>query len=342
MVIEDMALALSVVGNENGTIAELEVVLKSVLLNAPRQRRIRVFILGDTFGSVAARRVLDEQAHLNDVPWHTDVEISVQDVQEHFSQWQRVLTSATGSRSSHSRPARASDGHPGDGFHHTFGTYLKMFLHEALPATVHHALFLDLDCVVLTDLEALWQQRNPSYMFQWAPNNNSGVLLLNLPWMRQFLSLASAGLRAGLQRGDPTVRKAQARRLEQPIWKWAMEAAPMLVGTISQDWNIAVADSFWRAGHRLPQVMPNASCLHFNGGGNDRGSWFETSAFAHRNGWRVALYYVDLPWAWLRSFGRSASPFRATGADARESMSFQKNRQIKYGPGDDRDKARGR
>ena len=103
----------------------------------------------------------------------------------------------------------------------------RLFLHEALPATLHHVLYMDSDTLVLTDLSTLWRDfvratahsppvlaalvaehtatadyayyteqtvQHPYFSSSTAAGLNSGVLLLDLdklraaPWNEQFAS----------------------------------------------------------------------------------------------------------------------------------------------------------
>ena len=276
-------MALS--GNAEGVLAEWEVALKSVLLNAPTASLLHIHILVDDLAEHAVGSKLN-QTMLNHSKWPTSIQISVYNVETRIAAWRAEVQRVSG--------------HVSD--LHTFGTYYRLFAHTVLEKTsdVTHVLYMDTDVVVLQNLDALWQHelRNQDRMFVWGDSQCAGFLILNLERMVEFWETFPKLNNSGITNwgsDDQVLLRLAAR--ERPEW----------FGRLPPEWDIHMADGAWRYAPRLVEERPNAGMLHFNGGGGSKEAYFKTqnNPTSKYEGWNVVLYYVNLPWSWVRSIAAS-------------------------------------
>ena len=69
--------------------------------------------------------------------------------------------------------------------HHAFGQWFRFFLPWVIPEHVNHTIYVDPDVWFVSNLAALWGERDPGVMMQWGDESKcSGTMLLNLGMMR--------------------------------------------------------------------------------------------------------------------------------------------------------------
>lgn len=208
----------------------------------------------------------------------SNIHIRRMNIEEHKQHWKEIIKDKTG-RAPHTGV-------------HTLGAYYRLFLHLILPVTVKHIIYMDTDVVVLVNLERLWKERQ-DVMFQMGASSSSGFMMFNVHRMASFWDVVQRGL------------------LEHADWEWFSGSAdqPLLRnvhrlghgGYLTDAWDVHLAAGAWKHRNKLPEKVPQAGMLHFNGGGRSKQAYFNsTSGWSTRPGWTVVNYYIDMPWSWVR------------------------------------------
>ena len=69
--------------------------------------------------------------------------------------------------------------------HHAFGQWFRFFLPWVIPAHVTHTIYVDPDVWFVSNVAALWGERDPGVMMQWGDKSKcSGTMMINLGMMR--------------------------------------------------------------------------------------------------------------------------------------------------------------
>ena len=163
---------------------------------------------------------------------------------------------------------------------------------------------LDTDIVVLAPLDGVWQPRK-DLIFQWGTSGCSGLLILNLLRMEEFWTLATSSI-MDMGSHDQAVLRAVAR-----------DYPSIAQATVDDAWDVHLANGGVLYRRTLLKKYPaGIGMLHFNGGGSAEGAWFDKNgsyriarraqAFLSEPGWRLARYYIELPWAWVSNIGANA------------------------------------
>jgi len=305
-------------GNAPGFLAEFEVALKSVVLNAPLDRALTISIMADqqayqALPTIFARTGLLIQAGNATntttttttttpatLPWRTRNPITIQtyDVTSYLSDWkQRIDTvfNFTGS------PYGS----------HTIGCFFRLFAHHVLvpqqqhadntaTAAVQHVLYLDTDVVLMANLDALWDfiptTGGAQPIFHWGAGQCSGFLIINVPQLQLLWDLA---LLIPLQK----ISERDHHLSDQTLFVGMNETFPEKVGLLPDGWDMTVTQK-WRPKYRpYAQKLPDVGMLHFNGGGSsEEAYWNKNKSFIteYPKTWGTAKYYIDLPWTWSR------------------------------------------
>ena len=145
--------------------------------------------------------------------------------------------------------------------------------------------------MVLVNLERLWKERH-DVMFQMGRSQVAGFMMFNVHLMAPFWDVVQSGI------------------LEHADWDWFQHADQSLLvnvkqlghgGDLTDAWDIHLGDGAWRYSDKLPEHVPQAGMLHFNGGGKSKEAYFKgRSGWSKKPGWTVVNYYVDMPWSWVR------------------------------------------
>lgn len=272
-----IALAICLSGDAEGLILEFEIVLKSILHNAPFQRTLEIYVVADDQAASAVKNLVDGQ-QIDHRPWRTSVNLHILDVQALTASWRdRLLTTVP----------RISEPH-------TFGSFYRLFLADVLSGRSRHVIYTDSDVVFLASTSALWAQRSENAMVCWGRSRCTGVMLINLEnFERDFWPLAGRSINTDELYTDQQLLNA-IHDMYPDRFRWLPSA-----------WDVHLANDLWRHRDALPENKPAVGYLHFNGGGKSKEAYFvrdDTWAYRTR-GWNLASYYIGLPWSWLFYMG---------------------------------------
>jgi hypothetical protein len=286
----DAHIVFSLAGNNSGFFNEVQVALKSVVLNAPPRSPLFIHMICDSEAYDALDRVYAESG-LEGTNWETQITIIRYNVKSLMDMWWKQISSV------------------GLGVNraHTVGTYFRLFAHEVLPPTVKTVVYMDPDAMFLVNVQEVMRHAVPHVIYQWGASQCAGFVLFNLHRMDAFwikLKIAVAKLKEDL---DTQTFNKQMQHGDQSMMKVVQQYFPEDVGPLPDAWDLSVANELWKVTNQIVEKRPRAGMLHFNGGGSSKGSYFEEqkTTLLARVGYRTANYYVELPWSWARFAGES-------------------------------------
>eukprot|EP00211_Chloroparvula_japonica_P007872 CAMPEP_0119145484 /NCGR_PEP_ID=MMETSP1310-20130426/37600_1 /TAXON_ID=464262 /ORGANISM="Genus nov. species nov., Strain RCC2339" /LENGTH=317 /DNA_ID=CAMNT_0007137303 /DNA_START=185 /DNA_END=1134 /DNA_ORIENTATION=+ len=295
---EPVTVVYTLVGGSDGLMKELSLSLKSIIANLGPPLRgqadhVRIYLICDTRGmqlvETWAKAELGEGFPLASGALVDLFPVVISDGQ--LSHWQGELEAAV-------VPWKLSN-------RHSFGTYLRLFLHHIIPKphprSENFVIYLDTDVVFLTDIRLLFQERKPGALVQFGPTFNAGVLILGLAHFEDAFKALSE------------VASLWTRKIildDQILLSQFAKIHPDRAGSLSARWD-GTLNEHWEADDLFNQKTAVA-VLHYNGGGSNTNPFFEYKAddwiyngqldWMGSPGWRVAYFYADLPWSWLRQY----------------------------------------
>lgn len=273
-------------GNHPGFLAEFEASLKSVLLNAPIRVPLEVHVMADRPAFDALPAILNATEVET---WRTvvPITITVYNVEIHVQRWtNRLITSMH-----QFTLAEMTSGH-------TIGAFFRLFANDVVPPHVQHALYLDPDVVLMSNIEQLWKHLDPHALFHWGLSMCSGFVLLNMNALPEIWDLAE---KLDLRAMGTSIRQQPN---DQLIFRAINITHPERVSVLPPEWDISIADEVWRFRKTIVQNRPQVGMIHFNGGGSSKEAFFETHSFLTDETLRwtfgMANYFIRLPWSWAR------------------------------------------
>ena len=292
-------VAFGLSGNHTGFLAEFEVALKSVLLNAPLERNISIHILADE-DAFASLKGIFNRTELSTWLTRNPTEIHAYDVTPDVPQMVDEIYDVF----------KAHNSGLGWDQIHTLGTYYRLFLERYVSNTsAKHILYLDTDVVIMANLEALWelverQQRN--VLFHWGKNMCAGFVVMNLQRINKILPLAK---RSNYTDADGKVLDFH----DQGILQAVNISYPNEVNVLPPGWDMTVTAIWQKKNQPYDKKFPNVGMLHFNGGGSSKHAYFElehpeqsfSTKFKLRDTWGNGKFYATLPWEWARYQAKS-------------------------------------
>ena len=166
-----MDILLAISGNHSGVFEEMEVLIKSVLLNAPLNRPLTIHVVADEaafdmlpmfFWSDVPQNEWQVKSNLSQLFSFQQVTVKTYNVQEHIVRWERRIKQLYRRGDLNANFARR------ELEYHTIGTWFRLMADEILPSDVSHVLYLDVDIVVLANLGELWDfYLDREKWFQW-------------------------------------------------------------------------------------------------------------------------------------------------------------------------------
>ncbi len=142
-----IAMAVCLSGNSEGLLLEFETLLKSILHNVSSRHALDLYVVADDGASQAVRRQL-ERIQIGGRPWRVRSKLHVLNVQAQMGTWRAHLTSFI----------------PKIRETHTFGTFFRLFLDQAIGERARHVIYTDTDVVFLAPVSGLWEQRGDREM----------------------------------------------------------------------------------------------------------------------------------------------------------------------------------
>jgi lipopolysaccharide biosynthesis glycosyltransferase len=261
-------------GEKDEFIDEFYVSLKSVMLNSPIDRGMTIHVLTDPQAFNAVRPMEEIMQFRSRQP----ISIQVYNVESKAFPWKKNIEYCTGHKTSKK---------------HTMGTFFRLYAYEVLPASAEHAVYLDTDVMITTNLQELWRMRNSSNHFQWGETRCAGFMILNLRLMRQkFWKLLNHTYPKDI------VINVMDKINDQDMVRRFNENYPHLVSFLPPEWDNHRADNFVKLrNNNLLTLRPKMGMVHFNGGtkvGVPQNVFLEDK----RKEFTAAHYYAYHPWQW--------------------------------------------
>ncbi len=307
-------VVMAMYGTESGMVSEMEVFLKSLLLNSPRSSdaKVNVYILtnqeafaaigpsifhrmGIPYSRNSTNSTLS-QTTTAALRWWLPFEIFVINVQRFSRGW---MTEIDGLRLSRNETKWL---HVYDV--HTEGTFYRWFANRVLPSDVYYFLYTDSDVVLLTDISALWEltkSSSPNVLFQWNIPRNAGFMLV-----KNTAELWDLVTKVDL------LQLNSSRYDDQDLFVLIHQNHPNRVNVLPNDWNYALEWGYYIR-KNLQESRPQLGMGHFNGNGGEPGAWWDLPdnvAWMRQHRERdpmfsAFLYYVDLPWSQVQYMAMS-------------------------------------
>ena len=263
-------VAFGLSGNHPGFLAEFEVALKSVLLNAPMERNLYVHVLADkdafsSLGEIFNRTLLPTWVTRN------PIEIHAYDISSHLPWLKQTIhdTFSTALNRTNFNVNEATD-------RHTIGCFYRLMVHRIIPLFVKHVLYLDTDVVVFANEEDLWQQveSKPDALFHWGQNMCSGFVVMNLQRMGELWSLAKSVTNM------TDISEERKQDVNDQLLYLALNVTyPEEVNVLPDGWDMTVASIWQKEYWPYNESRPNVGMLHFNGGSSSKHSYFRGHDF---------------------------------------------------------------
>lgn len=132
-------------GSNRGFIEELEVALKSILLNAPIDLPLEIHYIADKNAFSGIKDMLD-RIEIRKWRMRNHLSFHIYNVQSYIKNWTRSVDDVW-------NQMNPNQPH----FRHSIGAYFRLFAHNVLPESVTHALYMDSDVVIMANLQELWR-----------------------------------------------------------------------------------------------------------------------------------------------------------------------------------------
>ncbi|CAB9507301.1 expressed unknown protein [Seminavis robusta] len=306
-------------GDHDGFFAEFEVVLKSVLLNAPHHAPMEVHIMTDQAANQKLTQEVWPRLFPNSTPtaspttqttnqlWYTNVTLTNYNVESHLEEWRNQLYNKT----------RGIFGSLDN--IHTVGAYFRLFAHKVISShyyydhnnthKVDRVLYMDTDVVVMANLAVVFREAptTTEWMLQisWLCD---GFALIHLPQMDHFWKLIEKidmskrdnqfhdqDLVLAIQESIDVDKPVSQRHIQNMSKPWDLY--------VTRDWPIQKPADLFR-------YRPQLGAIHYNGGASDKTAYFTKGPFINdeiaRPGWGIAAnFFRDLPWSWAFYMGQS-------------------------------------
>lgn len=286
---ETINVVLSLSGNNSGFLAEFEVALKSILLNAPLETDLNIHILADS----KALSVLPDiwnQTGIEGSVWKSKIVVTTYSVDAFIKQWSKRIEEL------YNRKIKKVT-------RHTIAAYFRLFLNDVLPDSVDHVLYMDTDVVILANLANLWNHIDKNVTLQWGEDHCSGFTIMNVKKIPLIWDVAS------MVDIEAFSKQLKHKYGDQLILKAVNWTRPEMVAYLPNEWALSIGNGgLWRHTKHLVKYRPQVGMFHFNGGGRSKASYWDgesTPVQRYPDKYGIALYYVNLPWSWALFIGES-------------------------------------
>ena len=196
---------------------------------------------------------------------------------------------------------------------HTFGTFLRLFIHETPLIKLDSIIYMDIDVIFLSNLRELWNERNTTKFVQWGESRCAGLMIMNPKLTKGF----------AMEEIKNSINAAKTRRKkkfpfgvdDQQILTQLEVDHPEMFGILDGRFDIHLNNGKQDLGEHGLVTMNEVAFLHMNGGGDSPGAFFNYKPndwkhlkkidWINGKGWNLVKFYVDLPWSWLLSIEQS-------------------------------------
>jgi len=278
-------ILLCLSGDAYGFLEETKVAIKSLILNAPHNGQLHIYIMADKSAYEALLALFNETLPSGTI-WWCPIAIRIINIESEISRWQREIKKIA---------------NPMATLHHTWGTYYRLFFNRYLPSSVDYIIYMDPDTVVTANLAHLWNytKNSSDWLFLWRSECAGFLLLRNSPELWELAAQVDNKELPDEQFNDQKILQLIA--LHHP--DVAQELPPA--------WGMHWARD-WRSRKNFLQDFPQLGMGHFNGGGPNPGA-FWTQSVKHdldefHNEWgSFFYYYIHMPWSFARFIGESSA-----------------------------------
>ena len=175
-------------GNDSSLFGELQVSLKSVVLNSPTDDSLTIHIITDQAAYLGLGAMFTEATQWNttdpEIPrLPTQISIKTYNVEAYQSNWTRTIEQYLSAAHNHTEYSL---------YRHTIGAYFRLFAADVLPPSVDEVVYLDVDAVVMANVGSLWEGLNKDPdpyagpLFYWGESLCSGFMVLRLTKQQQL------------------------------------------------------------------------------------------------------------------------------------------------------------
>ena len=336
---ESVHIMLALSGDHPGFFAEVEISIKSILLNAPDYKPLTIHIMADSPAFVALHGLLDRKLQLT-TQWQSTNPIMIRsyNVTKYLSQWQTKIQHLYDQAKMRKSVFRRSIQL------HTLGTWFRLMANEVIPNDVQHVLYMDTDVVLLANIQTLWNYvvakkdvvhlpiPEEAYYLHWGSTKCAGFIILDVQRLPEMWNVVQDSWST---KGADQLKTQHNINMDQADQSWLATfelERPNKVSKLPDMWDNHVGNGLWKYKTNLLQVRPQIGYIHFNGGNPGKPSWFLekdgnytswVSSFQQdkevRQTFGMVDYYIRLPWSWAKHFSSSKIPY----GHARYNLTFE-------------------
>lgn len=283
-------------GNRVALFEEFAASLRSVLLNAPTDAALHIHVMANTDGIKATQLVLKE-ANITGWKGRNPTQIILHDVQPYQTQWKQRIEITSESASKRGRWDVSMM------WNNTIATYYKLFINEILLPDVNHIVYFDTDVIQMAPLDKLWnsccssKNKNDGIIFFWGEIQSAGFMVLSRHFIDQIWDLFEA---ASIQEMDQIIFN------DQTLLQAVQRFHPNKCGLLPPEWDVHAVGGTWEQRNTWSTIAnerrTGANIMHFNGGkGHEEAFWNYHEYYNNSTQWKLAGFYVDLPWVWAKA-----------------------------------------
>jgi hypothetical protein len=310
---ETIHILFGLKGKDPAFLAEFQVALKNVLLQAPLDQPMHIHIIADeeAYQAITVKQKQPADPLRIFVPSLHQKWMAIQPIQIHIYNVQQLLEQIWTPFLKDKFQSYSFQSMTG---HHTVGAFFRLLAHQILlkhDPTIQYVIYLDPDVLFLANVQAAWKERpihNPDILFAWGASMCSGFLLLNIPRLDFFWQLSDT---LDLQK----VASQYKQSPNDQLFLRAMNVThPDKVVWLPPAWDINIADGIWKMAKTIVYERPQIGMMHFNGGPHRTPPepYYKVHDFLTKpelvETWGVALYYARMPWTWARYLAESQIP----------------------------------
>ena len=305
-------LALS--GDHPGFFLEVEVALKSILMNAPETTSLTVHIMADGPAYYALEDMFQRIQEIQQWKSNHPITIRAYDCSGYIPQWENKVRHLYNISLDKGRRKSWYFNHSME--HHTIGTWFRLMADEVLPKEVKHIVYMDSDVIMMANLQDLFNHISDDAYLHWGKMKCAGFVILNVHQLQKMWYV--------VEHAYETKLKILKRNLSLALADQSFLAAfeyeqPEYVSILPDAWDNHLANGLYRYKKKLLQERPEIGYIHFNGGGTSKSSWFfdEYGNFTFwvsaphvyiRDTFGLVDYYIRMPWPWAQYFSAAKIP----------------------------------
>ena len=296
---DPLHILVSVSGNSDdavtATMKQFDVLLKSLLLNAPLHADMHIHIIGDSTTMEELRKYQDDR-WLTQWPTIQAISINLYSADPFKKKW-------TGMVQQYTRNAlEITDIKESSVFRNSIGAYYRLFADEILDAeTIPSVLYMDTDLAITANLDSILPvlDEYSNHIWSWGKTKCSGFMHFHVAEIPLIWELYAKAPDKDIQ---DVAQPPYVKMGDQHILRVAEKAVPDRVGALPPEWDGNIMDSP-RHHETKARVFEgdHMYMMHMNGYGG--GTYWEShkalrykNAKSYNESWRLILYYVHLPW----------------------------------------------